>query len=144
MQDIEYRQNICSRLGTTIQGGFFLRIGENRPGILKGDVDPLTFMLQGDFIPEFYGEVNQKVICYEPFNRHLDVLSESNPSLKMLEIGAGTGATTDFILDALSTHGDKKSKTLNCANYDYTDKPPAFFFEAAKERYESYIGELKF
>ncbi|KAL9074826.1 MAG: hypothetical protein Q9161_001964 [Pseudevernia consocians] len=143
VQDTEYRENICTRLGTTIQGGFFLRIGENLPGILKGDVDPLAFMFQGDLIPEFYREVNQKVICYEPLNRYLDILSHNNPSLKVLEIGAGTGATTDFILDALSTSRDEKSKRLNCTNYDYTDISPAFF-EAAKERYESYLSKLRF
>ena len=139
VQDTEKRENFRSQLGTTIQGRFFLRIGENVPGILKGDVDPLVFMFEGDFIPEFYREVNQKVICYEPLNSYLDILSHSNPGLKILEIGAGTGATTDFIVDALSTRGDIKSRTLNCANYDYTDISPAFF-EAAKERYESYIG----
>ncbi len=143
VEDREYREAVCSRIGTTIQGKFFLRIGKNLPGILKGDLDPLTFMFQGDAIPEFYKEVNRRVICYEPLNSYLDLLSHSNPGLKVLEIGAGTGATTDFLLDALSTHGDTKSNTLKCTSYDYTDISPAFF-EAAKERYEIYSGTVRF
>lgn len=138
VQDPEFREALCNRLETTVQGKFFTRIGRNLLGILRGDLNPLAFMFQGEFIPEFYREINSKVICYEPVNRYLDAMSHSNPGLKILEIGAGTGSTTDFIMDSLSTRG-----ALSCAQYDYTDISPAFF-EAAKERYEAYHGKVKF
>ena len=143
VHDVEYRKALCNSLDATVQGIFFARIGRNLLEILRGHLDPLAFMFEGDSIPEFYREVNRKVICYEPFNRYLDLMTHSKPGLRVLEIGAGTGATTDFILDALSTRGGRKTKTLSCSQYDYTDISPAFF-EAARERYQAYNGNIHF
>ena len=143
LQDSEYREALCNQLDVTVQGRFFARIGKHLLEILRGDLDPLAFMFEGDSIPDFYREVNSRVICYEPLNRYLDVMSHSNPGLKILEIGAGTGATTDLILDALSTRGDGKMNAVKCVQYDYTDISPAFF-EAARQRYEAHNGKVKF
>jgi len=62
-------------------------------------LDPLAFLLQDGSIPKFNREINDNVICYEPLNQFLDSLSHKDPGLKKLEIGAGTGARTDHILE---------------------------------------------
>lgn len=126
-----------------MQGKFFVRIGRSLLQILKGDLDPLTFMFADDSVPEFYREVNSKVICWEPLYRYLDTMSHKNPGLKILEIGAGTGASTDFILDALKGHDNGAATVRNCSQYDYTDISPAFF-GAALDRYERYSDVIRF
>lgn len=93
-------------------------------------------MFEGEFIPEFYRETNSKVICY------LGLMSHSNLGLKVIEIGAGIGATTDYVLDTLSTGGDRKTGTLSCAQYDYTDISSAFL-KAGRERFKD-SGKLGF
>ena len=142
-QEVQSWDNLCQRLESTVQGKFFVRIGRNLLQILRGDLDPLTFMFEDDSVPKFYREVNLKVVCYEPLYRYLDTMSHKNPGLKILEIGAGTGSSTDFILDGLKGYDKEATSILNCSRYDYTDLSPAFF-EAARDRYERYSDTIRF
>lgn len=100
-------------------------------------------MFQDDSVPEFYREVNNKVICYEPLYKYLDAISHKNPGLNILEIGAGTGSTTNFILGALETRDKGAATSLRCSRYDYTDISPAFFGPAA-DRFEKFGDTVKF
>lgn len=136
-------ETLCQRLESSVQGRFFVRVGKSLHKILKGDLDPLTFMFEDDLVPEFYREVNDKVICYEPLFKYLDAMSHKNPGLKILEIGAGTGASTNFILDTLKGHEKDAATILKCSRYHYTDISPAFFGPAA-DRYEHYSDTIKF
>lgn len=62
----------------------------------------------------------------------LETLSHSNPNARVLEIGAGTGGTTQSILKILTRDG------LPCyASYTFTDIS-AGFFTAAKEKLAGY------
>ena len=140
MHDEEYREALCKRLESTAQGKLFIRVGKNLPRLLTGELEPLAFMFHGNSVPEFYAEVNRQVICWEPIYKYIDLMCHKNPGLKILEIGAGTGATTDLILNALGTDG---VATLKCAQYDYTDISPAFF-EAASQRYKQQSSRMRY
>lgn len=143
LEDAEYRESLISQVESTKQGQFFIRVGRNLLSMLKGQLDPLSFLFQDDSVREFYREICSKVICYEPFNRYIDAVSHKNPALKVMEIGAGTGATTDFILEALGSRKGGGVRTLDCTQYDYTDISPAFF-ESAATRYERNQGRMRF
>lgn len=134
LQDTKYRGELLHRVESTKQRKVFVWVGQNLPQILKGKLDPLAFMFQDDSIPEFYREINDSFICYEPLDQFLDALSHKDSGLKILEIGAGTGATTDHILDVLSGHEEGDVRTPDCTQYDYTDISPAFL-ESAATRY---------
>ena len=143
LQDARHREYLIKQVESTEQGKFFLRTARHLVPMLKGQLDPLAFMFQDDAIPEFYKEVNQNVICYEPFNQYIGAMCHRDPGMKVLEIGAGTGATTDFVLDALSSHEEGLVRVLDCSQYDYTDISPAFF-ESAAARYERNKGRMSF
>ncbi|KAL8971948.1 MAG: hypothetical protein Q9183_000811 [Haloplaca sp. 2 TL-2023] len=143
-QDAQYMDRLVAEIKATAQGQFFLKIAENLLSMLKGEIDPLAFMFEDDSIPDFYREVNLNVICYEPLERYLELVSHKDPGVKILEIGAGTGATTDFILAALNASPeDGDGSTLRCTLYDYTDISPAFFGEAAS-RFQQHRDQVKF
>ncbi|KAL8658296.1 MAG: hypothetical protein Q9226_001112 [Calogaya cf. arnoldii] len=143
-EDAHYADNLIAKSKATVQGKFFLKIAEELPSILIGETDPLAFMFEDDSIPEFYREVNRNVICYEPLERYLGLITHKSPGLKVLEIGAGTGATTDFILGALgAANHDGDGSTLHCTQYDYTDISPAFF-EAAATRLKQHESQMRF
>ena len=137
--DCKFREEMCARLDLTIQGRFFLKDGRNLLPILTGKLNPLEFLFQDDLVSEFYAEVNKQVISYRPLFRYLDLLVHQNPSMRILEIGAGTGASTDHILAALDTGSDANIRFPSCQQYDYTDISSAFF-ETAKSKY-SYCGD---
>lgn len=142
-KDNFYRDVMCQRLESSVQGAFFIKIGRNLPEIIAGSLDPLSFMFQEDFVSKFYRDINENVICYEPFYKYVELIKHKNSDLKILEIGAGTGATTDYILRALRAEDDGAGGASSCSRYDYTDISPAFF-GAASERFARYANEMSF
>ena len=143
LRDTDYRRSLISRVESTKQGKFYTKIGRNLLQMLKGQLDPLTYLFQDDSIPEFYREMNSKVTGFGPLNKYLDAMSHENPDLKIMEIGAGTGATTEFILEGLSSQKEEGVYTLDCTQYDYTDISPAFF-ESAATKFEKNHGRMRF
>lgn len=143
-EDAQYADELIAECKATMQGRFFIKIAERLLSMLEGETDPLTFMFEDDLILDFYREVNKNVICYEPLEQYLGLVSHKNPGLKVLEIGAGTGATTDFILNALgAANEDSDGSTLHCTQYDYTDISPAFF-DAAATRFQQHDSQMRF
>jgi hypothetical protein len=141
--DPSFREDLLERLESTNQGKFFLKVGRNLLQMITGDLDPLAFMFQDNAVPEFYNEITCQVLCYEPLDKYLGTLYHDNPGLKVIEIGAGTGAATEFFLNALSSTGSEEYAVLNCAHYDYTDISPAFL-EAATKRFASHAQKVSF
>ncbi|KAI1814008.1 hypothetical protein GGS20DRAFT_550526 [Poronia punctata] len=97
-------------------------------GILSGEVDCLEILRQDDALTAIYGLGNQW--DYGPWLR---LLSHRTPHLRILEVGAGTGATTDVVLRGLDTF----------YSYTYTDIS-AGFFPAAKDRFREVGARMHF
>ena len=97
----------------------------NIDAMLSGDTDPLTVLLQNDVLKTLYGVMHK--VDQTPYLR---ALGHEKPCMHILEVGAGTGAATNHVLEAL-LHDDGKA---SYATYIYTDVS-AGFFHAAKERF---------
>lgn len=117
-QIAQYLQLVLDTEYATI-GKVVYRVYESLGGILSGNVDGLEILRQDGALGEIYSLGNQW--DYGPWLR---LLSHRTPHLRVLEIGAGTGATTDVVLCGLDTF----------YSYVYTDVS-AGFFPAAKERF---------
>jgi hypothetical protein len=77
---------------------------QNFREIALGEMDPLNVYVQGNTLSEFYTLVDSK-IDYTDFFR---VTGHSNPNVRVLEIGAGTGVSTQSALKGLSSmYGEK-------------------------------------
>ncbi|KAI9842656.1 MAG: Type I Iterative PKS [Sclerophora amabilis] len=145
MVDTEYQEKLCDRIEATgIEGKFFVEIGRNLLKILQGEVDPLGFLFQGNLIEQYYRHVNTNIIAFRPLASYLDMTSHKNSGLKILEIGAGIGATTSHILNALAPdRAGEDPGTPRYTQYDYTDISPAFF-ESARELFKSHNDRMRF
>ncbi|PYH86334.1 hypothetical protein BO82DRAFT_380441 [Aspergillus uvarum CBS 121591] len=113
---------------TGIEGYFFMHVGRNLIAILSGDTDPL----------DYYEQMLANEHHAYPISRYLDLECFKNPSLKILEVGAGTGGQTLCALQSLSSEGVQK-----CAQYDYTDISPAFFPQA-REKFQDFLDIMRF
>lgn len=100
-------------------------------GVFEGKVNPLQAMAHSGGFPAVYDLSQGRMILDEFFS----LCAHAQPTLKVLEIGAGTGGTTKSILKALVSKGGVRTYS----QYTFTDISPGFF-AAAKERFKEYPG----
>ena len=104
------------------------RIFDNCVKFFTGDADPLQVLLADNILMRMYDFANNA--------DHLQLLtlvSHKKPTLKVLEIGAGTGGTTATVLPALKSEQGERMYS----KYMYSDISAGFFL-AAKERFKDY------
>ena len=117
------------------------RIGVHILDILKGEVDPLAVLTEGDLLYKVY---TTKAIsrCVTQVAEYVRMLSQKHPAMKVLEIGAGTGSATIPILEAFSSQGGHSSRPL-LDRYTYTDISTVFF-EKAKDTLSPWLDSVDF
>jgi acyl transferase domain-containing protein/SAM-dependent methyltransferase/aryl carrier-like protein len=109
------------------------RCGASLSRLLRGDQDPLPLLFSGDLLP-LVRSVYAETAFARTYNGmlaelvHRVVKSAGKPP-RVLEIGAGTGGTTRYILPKL--HPDTE--------YLFTDVSPIFLTEA-QDRFRNYPG----
>ncbi|MBN8871215.1 MAG: polyketide synthase dehydratase domain-containing protein, partial [Rhodospirillales bacterium] len=115
---------LLARHGERMEIALATRAGRALPGVLRGETDPLSVLFGGD---------GSAVYADPPFARMLNAmiaaavqrLLPSGRALRVLEIGAGTGA----VLAAL-----RATVPADRLDYTFTDVSPAFL-DAAAERF---------
>ncbi|RDA95780.1 hypothetical protein CP533_5176 [Ophiocordyceps camponoti-saundersi (nom. inval.)] len=105
---------------------------KNIHDMCRGRVNPLQLLMEHDFLGLSYdlsarGNVDQK--------EFFSLYSHAQPTLKILEIGGGTGSTTMVILESLMSEDGARMYS----EYTFTDISSAFF-TPAKERFSQYTG----
>ncbi|KAK2596464.1 hypothetical protein N8I77_013354 [Diaporthe amygdali] len=94
-------------------------------GIFSGEVSALDVLRQDDILTQVYNLGHRW-----DFSRFLRLLGHRRPHLRVLEIGAGTGGTTELVLKGLFPDaGDRMFQS-----YVFTDVSSGFF-GAARERF---------
>ncbi|GMG49370.1 unnamed protein product [Aspergillus oryzae var. brunneus] len=101
-------------------------IVDNCLEIMCGDVSPLELLMKDGLLERLYEKPLGCVNC-SAFFAHM---THSNPNLRILEIGAGTGSCTKVVLRHLKSQaGVRRYKS-----YTFTDISPAFT-QAAVEKF---------
>ena len=123
-------------------GEVFVKVGCNLPQLLSGDLGSLDLLLEDDALERFYAYTSDQAQCYDALNRYLDCLVHKIPNMKIMEIGAGTGAATKRLLET-PLSGEEKTRCgphigpLQYAQYDFTDAS-ASFLESARDKWKSH------
>ena len=121
-----------------VDGYFFMHIGRSIVKVLCGEVDPLDLIFRNGLADRYYEQMLANAHHAHPASAYIDLLCFKNPSMNILEIGAGTGGQTVRILEGMSSDGIKK-----WARYDYTDISPGFFVQA-QTKFRDYAGHMSF
>lgn len=109
-----------------------MRILKNCRHIFKAEIDPLDLLMDDGVLTQLYEFMQMQNSKYTSF---IDLLSHKIPTMRILEIGAGTGGTTNTLLPLLrSQYGER-----TYFSYTYTDISSGFFIKA-KERFTEYSG----
>lgn len=107
------------------------KVATNISGLFSGEIEALDILLADDTLYKLY--VVTDACDRSQFMRHL---AHSKPNLRILEIGAGTGATTASMLKLLTLPGSSTSGGPSLySKYTFTDISSGFFV-AAKERFK--------
>lgn len=115
-------------------GELTFKLGECLPQVLRGDIDPLTVMVENDLLGRHYEDNDHMRQSYARATKCIDKMAHQNPHLNILEIGAGTGGATLPILQML---GGEAGMTPRFGHFTYTDISPGFF-EKAKAKFQSW------
>ena len=136
----EQRAAIFARVADTSYGTLLCPMGENLLKILRQEIDPLSVVVEKDRLERHYRTFQPLEQSHQQAADYIKLLGNKNPSLNVLEIGAGNGGATLPILNALSGPGMSHS---NFSNYDFTDCSPGFF-EKVKEKIGSWSKFVTF
>lgn len=99
--------------------------------MMQGKADALDILMEDDSLATLYNFC-QDVVDIKPFFR---LSGHARPTMRILEIGAGTGGITSQVLQALHT----PESTLMYSEYCYTDIS-AGFFPGAQKKFKDYGG----
>ena len=73
------------------QGYMTIRLGRRLLDVLRGEVDPLSLMLEDNLLNRYYAENRGQDRIYEQAARFAKLAAHKSPQLRILEVGAGTG-----------------------------------------------------
>lgn len=142
--DAQLSEELADRLETAnAQGKLYVTVGRELPSLLRGTADSLGLLFQNGVAEAFYQDLFESAACCRKIRPYLDCLAHKNPAMRILEIGAGTGAMTGHILAPLRLHGESERGAARFARYDYTDISETFF-ESAREKFAGEIQGIHF
>ena len=105
------------------------RVHDSAKARYEGTADTLEILMEGGVLTQIYAFFDNNW-DYSPL---VESLGHNKPTLRVLEIGAGTGGTTSNLLEGLkSEYGERLY-----SKYSYTDISSGFFV-AAKERFKDH------
>ncbi|KAK1140234.1 Type I Iterative Polyketide synthase (PKS) [Aspergillus melleus] len=132
------KQLIAKVEDTGVEGRFLMHVGRNLLSVLTGDADPLDVVFRRELADPYSERMLANPYYTHPASVLIDHLCFKNPSMCVLEIGAGFGGQTSRALEAICLDGIKR-----CDRYVYTDISPAFFAKA-KEKFQDYADILEY
>ncbi|KAL7918585.1 polyketide synthase [Trichoderma austrokoningii] len=106
------------------------RLFKEAEKLFSGETDALHVLMPDDVLTRLYANGDEL-----QYSEAIRALGHTNPRLRVLEVGAGTGSTTSKVLDALTNSSGQRLYS----SYTYSDIS-ADFFAAAKERLSAYEG----
>lgn len=120
-------------------------VGSHLPDLLRGKTDGIKLIFGCErgrtMVADFYAQWPLHRLCYHQLESFLDNLVQAISSqpigkLKIMEMGAGTGGTTRWLLPLLARSG-------RAVEYTFTDVSPSLVIQARK-RYQTQYPFMRF
>ncbi|KAF7159056.1 hypothetical protein CNMCM5623_004289 [Aspergillus felis] len=144
MKDESFVNDVHAKLERTNKRGLLVStVCRNLLKFLKGEIDPIVCLFEGNILDESYYEMVHSLPRVHQFARYLDALAHKNPQMKILEVGAGSGAMTQFCLQVFSTNSENDTTVPRYGQWDFTDISGSFF-PKAQDNFASQGKRMRF
>ena len=144
LSDPQYQESLFRRVeSSNPEGRLCNAVRENLVPILKGDVDALGLLFNGELVDDYYRWAMENENAFPKIAKYLNAFAHKNPGLNILEIGAGTGSGTQAVMDIITQHGEAERGAARYSHYTFTDISPSFF-EKARERFAKQANRMTF
>ncbi|KAL4804624.1 hypothetical protein BDV18DRAFT_165984 [Aspergillus unguis] len=111
----------------------------NMNAIMNGSISSIDIAVQAEILARVYADGSIHDAARKNLASVIDIMAHKNPTMRVLEVGAGTGSCTSVALEALNAYdidsADHHAKRYK--DYTFTDISPAFF-EKAEELFNKY------
>ena len=124
---------MSSERGDTALFSLMWAVTDNIGAVMQGDIQPLEVLSQNANLQNLYNYLASP----KSWEKFLSLLVHSNPRLRVLEIGGGTGATTAMMLNSLRS----EERLPAYSSYTFSDISPSAL-KAAKERFKEHQDVL--
>ena len=124
------------------EGRLYVTVGRNLPSIIEGSLSPLEVMFRDGLAEAHYQDMCNRIPSCRHLRNFLRACAHKNPTMKILEIGAGTGSFTSHILAPL-LRSENKEDEARLSQYDYTDISESFL-ENARNKFASMKSYMNF
>ena len=122
-------------------GEISVRFGTNVADILRGRTSALQVLEENNILLDDYQLFSAEAKYLAPLGRYIELLAHKNPGMSILEVGAGTGTFSKYVLNVLTTP-TSNGPFCQFSRYDLTDTKPEVLDRAAKEF--DYLPKLNF
>ncbi|PWY83831.1 hypothetical protein BO94DRAFT_519435 [Aspergillus sclerotioniger CBS 115572] len=102
-------------------GNLYVTVSKQLDAILDGSTEPQSLLGSDDrLLTEYRRVLFSQLWEQNELTNYIDVLTHKSPQMRILEVGTGSGAMTQQILNSLSRRGEDGSETYRFAHYDCT------------------------
>ncbi|RAK95751.1 type I polyketide synthase [Aspergillus ibericus CBS 121593] len=125
MNDDDYIRMLQERVETGSKRGLLVSIVcRDLAGFIS---DPLAHLFSNNLLADVYYEMLRTARITSRLEKLIGEMVHKNPQMKILEIGAGTGAMTDACLKALTMDFESGTSLRRYSRWDFTDISSSFF-----------------
>lgn len=136
-------KKLCSQIKhQDAEGKAIAVVAKNLPNVLNGQTEGLQVLFDDNSFMDNYYHYAHSSVAFSKL-KYLDARVHKDPSMKILEIGAGTGGATEVLLSHLMSSSKTVLGTHRFTEYTYTDISPSFF-ENARSKFNFVSGKMKF
>ncbi|KAH8430189.1 uncharacterized protein LDX57_007859 [Aspergillus melleus] len=126
----------------SVNGEMVCRVGPQIAAILRHQLSPLELMMEDKLLYKYYRDSLKFDRSYNQLSELVNHVVHKNPQAKILEIGAGTGGATRWVLNVLG-NGKKSGHGPLSSAYHFTDLSSGFF-EAAQENFADWSDIISY
>ncbi|KJZ79056.1 hypothetical protein HIM_01829 [Hirsutella minnesotensis 3608] len=125
-----------------VDGKLLCHVFKSLDSLFAQETTPIASLMTTEYFTRFYKEANKADRNARAFQRWFDLKAHKVPNLRVLEVGAGTAATTLPVLQQLST-GDGSMTTPRLSKLTFSDIS-AGWFDKAKDLLQDWQSYLEY